>query len=114
MLYINTFLDRIGEIIRGERSVEEADELLDQSNIFEMFKKDCEEIINLYKSGKAEKEDVQRNFYLLKTYVVSQLSIHFQRLKEFAESKGVKIEKELEPETINEIALYIDRMEKQI
>ncbi|WP_456330032.1 hypothetical protein [Archaeoglobus sp.] len=114
MLYINTFLDKIGEIIRGERSVEEADELLEQKNIFEMFKKDCEEILNLYKSGKAEKEEVQRNFYLLKTYVVSQLSIHFERLKEFAESKGVKIEKELEPETINEIALYIDRIEKEI
>jgi len=114
MLYINTFLDRIGEIIRGERSVEEASELLEQKNIFEMFKKDCEEILNLYRSRKAEKEEVQRNFYLLKTYVVSQLSIHFERLKEFAESKGVKIEKELEPEMINEIALYIDRIEKEI
>lgn len=114
MLYINTFLDRIGEIIRGERGVEEADELLEQKNILEMFKKDCEEIINLYKSGKAKKEEVQRNFYLLKTYVVSQLAIHFDRLKEFAESKGVRIEKKLEPEVINEIALYIDRIEKEI
>ncbi len=114
MLYINSFLDRMGEIIRGERKVEEADELLDQNNIIEMFKRDCEEIIKLYKNGKAEKEEVQRNFYLLKTYVVSQLSIHFERLKEFAESKGFKVERKLEPEVINEIALYIDRIEKEV
>ncbi|KUJ92640.1 MAG: hypothetical protein XD40_2157 [Archaeoglobus fulgidus] len=114
MLYINSFLDRMGEIIRGEKSVEEADKLLDQKNIFEMFRSDCEEILNLYKSGKAEKEEVQRNFYLLKTYVVSQLSIHFERLKDFAESKGFKIEKKLDPEVINEIALYIDRVEKEV
>uniref|UniRef100_A0A7C3RAK5 Uncharacterized protein n=1 Tax=Archaeoglobus fulgidus TaxID=2234 RepID=A0A7C3RAK5_ARCFL len=114
MLYINTFLDRIGEILRGERSIEDVNELLEQENILEMFKKDCEEIINLYRSGRAEREEVQRNLYLLKTYVVSQLSIHFERLKEFAESKGVKIERELEPETVNEIALYIDSIEKEI
>jgi len=77
-------------------------------------KRTCEEIINLYRSGRAEREEVQRNLYLLKTYVVSQLSIHFERLKEFAESKGVKIERELEPETVNEIALYIDSIEKEI
>lgn len=113
MLYINTFLDTIGEIIRGEKSVEAVKELT-QDKIFEMFKKDCNEIIKLYKEGKAEKVEVERNLHLLKSYVVSQLSLHFEKVKELAKSKGVEIEKTLEPEIVNEIALYIDRFEKEI
>lgn len=113
MLYINTFLDTIGEIIRGERDIEAVKEL-DQERIFEMFKKDCKEIMRLYKEGKAEKKDVEKNLYLLKSYVVSQLSLHFERVKDLAKSKGVEIERSLEPEIVNEIALYIDRFEKEL
>lgn len=114
MLYINTFLDRMGEIIRGERSLEDAREILNQDVIFEMFKNDCDEIMRLYREGGASEEEVRKNLFLLKTYVVSQLSTHFNRLKELAESKGVKIDAFLEPERINEIALYIDDVEKEL
>jgi len=114
MLYINTFLDRMGEIVRGEKEIEEARELLNQEKIFEMFRNDCEEILRLYNEGKAGIEDVRRNFYLLKTYVISQLTVHFERLKKLAESKGIKINSKIEAETINEIALFIDGFERRL
>ncbi len=114
MLYINTFLDKLGELVRGETDVNIAKELTDQNKIVEMFKKDCEEIMRLYSNGDADYEDVKKNFHLLKVYVVSQLSLHFEKVKELAKSKGLEINAVLEPEVVNEIALYIDQVEKKI
>ncbi len=114
MLYINTYLDKLGELVRGEADANLALELTDQSKIVNMFKKDCEDILELYRTGKAEYDEVRKNFHLLKTYVVSQLSLHFEKVKELAKSKGLEINASLEPEVVNEIALYIDRIEKEL
>ncbi len=112
MLYINTYLDKLGELVRGEADVSLALELTDQNKIVEMFKKDCEDILELYRTGRAEYEEVRKNFHLLKTYVVSQLSLHFEKVKELARSKGLEIDANLEPEIVNEIALHINEVEK--
>ncbi len=114
MLYINTFLDTVGEFIRGEKPIEDVEEFLNQDTIFEMFKRDCKEVVELYRSGQAQFEEVKKNLNLLKAYVVSQLFVHFERLKELAESKGVKVDAHLEEERINEIALYIDKVEREL
>ncbi|WP_202320786.1 hypothetical protein [Archaeoglobus neptunius] len=114
MLYINTFLDRLGELVRGEKNIELAGELTDQKRIVDMFRRDCEEILELYKNGKASHDEVRKNLHLLKTYVVSQLSLHFEKVKELAKSKGIEINANLEPEVVNEIALYIDKIEKEL
>ncbi len=114
MLYINTYLDKIGELIRGEADVSLAYELTDQNKILEMFVEDCRRIVELYRSGNAEYDEVKRNLNLLKSYVVSQPALHFERVKEFARSKGLEINAELEPEIVNEIALYINRVEKEL
>ncbi len=115
MLYINTFLDKLGELVRGEADVSLARELTDQKKIVEMFVKDCEEIMRMYSSGEADYEDVKKNLHLLKVYVVSQLTLHFEKVKEIAKSKGVEItDAALEPEVVNDIALYIDQVEKRV
>jgi len=114
MLYINTYLDKLGGLVRGEAEVSIAKELTDQDKIVEMFKKDCNEILSLYRSGKADHDEIKRNLHLLKTYVVSQLTLHFEKVKELARSKGLVIDAVLEPEVVNEIALYIDQIEKEL
>ncbi len=114
MLYINTYLDKIGELIRGEAEPELAYELTDQDKIIEMFVNDCKKIIEMYRSGKANYEDIKRNLTLLKSYVVTQLELHFERVKEFAKSKGIEIDKTLDPSIVNEIALYINKTEKEL
>jgi hypothetical protein len=77
-----------------------------------MFKSDCTEILKLYKTGTASYEDAKRNLSLLKSYVVTQLGEHFEKVKEIANSKGLSITHSLDPGVINEIALYIDLVEK--
>ncbi len=114
MLYINTYLDKLGELVRGETDVSLALELTDQNRIVEMFKKDCDAILELYRSGKAEYEEVRKNLHLLKTYVITQLSLHFEKAKELASSNGLEIDAVLDPELVNEIALHIDRIEKEL
>jgi hypothetical protein len=112
MLYINSYLDRIGALIRDETDISEAYTLTEPESILEMFKSDCTEILKLYKTGTASYEDAKRNLSLLKSYVVTQLGEHFEKVKEIANSKGLSITHSLDPGVINEIALYIDLVEK--
>lgn len=114
MLYINTYLDKLGELVRGEVGVERAYELTDVNKIVEMFKKDCDEILRLYKEGKASYEEVKRNFHLLKMYVITQLSLHFEKVKEIARSKGVEINRKLDKSIVNDIAMYIHEVDEKI
>ena len=114
MLYMNTYLDKLGTLVRGEADVGVAYELTDEEKIFEMFRRDCEKVIKLYKQGKAEYGEAKKNFSLLKFYVVSQLALHFNKVKEMAKAKGVEINKELTEDLINRISLQIDKMEKML
>ena len=114
MLYINTYLDKIGELIRGEVDPRIAFELTDETKIAKMFENDCKKIVQMYRSGEASYEDVKRNLTLLRSYVVTQLELHFEKIKEFARSKGVEIDKTLDPAVVNEIALYINKTEKEL
>jgi hypothetical protein len=113
MLYINTYLDKLGELVRsGDVSL--VYELTDEKKIVEMFESDCREIMRLLHESKAEYEDVKRNLSLLKKYVISQLPAHYEKVKEYARSKGVEIDKELSGETINTIGLFIDEIEREL
>ncbi len=114
VLYINTYLDKLGELVRGEVGVERAYELTDVEKIVEMFKRDCDEILKLYREGKASYEEIKRNFHLLKMYVITQLSLHFEKVKEIARSKGVEIDKKLDKSVVNEIAMYIHEIDEKV
>jgi len=111
-MFINTYLEMIGRVLRGE--IKLISELLDPKRAREIFEADCEAIIDAYRNGKMSIEHAMRNFFLLKSYVVSQLLIHSERLKKLAEEKGLKAEKEISSEDVNEIAMMIDEREKEL
>ncbi len=112
MLYVNSYLDRFAEALRG--NLKALRDLLNPEALPEMFERDCREVVELLRGGKAEYEEAKRALRLLKSYVVSQLMLHFERAKEFAKSKGVEVNVELDPAVVNEIALMIDRFEKEL
>ncbi len=117
MLYVNTFLDKLGEMMRDEGK---AASILKEveSELVEMFRRDCEEILRLVEEGKADVEEAKRNFTLLKSYVLTQLSLHYEKMKEIAASKGIAVDdmkmKEIDDRTINEIAMMIEEAESKL
>ena len=112
MLYVNSYLDRFAEALKG--NLDALKEMLDPENLPGMFERDCKEVIELLRSGRAEREEAKRALRMLKSYVVSQLMLHFERAKEFAKSKGLEVRSNLDPALVNEIALMIDRFEKEL
>lgn len=112
VMFVNSYLDRIREVLSGE--FELISELLDPIKIRKLFESDCRAIIESTKSKKIDEEFAKRNFFLLKSYVVSQLSTHFEKLKKLAEEKGIEVNATLEPEVVNEIAMRIEEMEKEL
>ncbi|NHW88965.1 MAG: hypothetical protein HA490_04875 [Archaeoglobales archaeon] len=111
-MFINSYLDMIGKVLKGEFRLIPA--LLDPIKVKEMFEMDCETIITAFREGEIGEDIARRNFFLLKSYVVSQLLIHSERLKKLAEEKGIEAEKKICPEDINEIAMMIEEKEKEI
>lgn len=111
-MFVNSYLDAIGEVLKGELNL--IVELTKPEKIYEMFSKDCETIIALYKKGEINKETAKRNFFLLKSYVVSQLGIHVRRLKSLANEKGIEVRSAIEEGFINEVAIMIDKKEKEL
>ncbi len=111
-MFVNSYLDMIGRVLRGEFQL--IPELLDPEKVKRIFEADCMEIINAYRNGKISGELAMRNLFLLKSYVVSQLLTHSERLKRLAEEKGLKAEKRICAEDVNEIALMIDEREREL
>lgn len=111
MIYENSYLENFSRALRGD--LEALRKLVDPNEIHKMFLRDCEKLKDLFEKNAAKKEEVVNAFNLLKAYVISQLSIHFEKAKKIAESKGIKAGK-LDLEKINEIALMIDEFEKKL
>jgi len=111
-MFVNSYLEMIGRVLRGE--IQLISELLDPEKVKKIFETDCMEIINAYRNGKISSELAMRNFFLLKSYVVSQLLLHSERLKKLAKEKGLKAEKEISSEDVNEIAMMIDEKEREL
>ncbi|MEM1578087.1 MAG: hypothetical protein QXK70_00175 [Archaeoglobaceae archaeon] len=111
-MFVNSYLDAIGKVLKGEFDL--IVELTKPEKIYEIFSKDCEKIIASYKKGEIDREIAKRNFFLLKSYVVSQLGIHVGRLKSLANEKGIEISYEIEEGFINEVAMMIDEKEKEL
>ncbi|MET1123722.1 MAG: hypothetical protein ABWW66_00470 [Archaeoglobaceae archaeon] len=112
MLYENSYLDAFSRALRGDEDA--LRDLLDVEKIPRMFEEDCRKLAEMLRSGRAEYDEVRRALNLLKSYVVSQLILHFEKAKEFAKSRGIDVSAELDPALVNEIALMINRFEKEL
>ncbi|MEM0350441.1 MAG: hypothetical protein QXU61_01555 [Archaeoglobaceae archaeon] len=111
-MFVNSYLDMIGRVLKGEYSL--IPELLDYENVRRLFERDCERIIESFHKGEIGEDFARRNFFLLKSYVVSQLLIHSERLKKLADEKGIKAVIKIRAEDVNEIAMMIERKEREI
>lgn len=111
-MFVNSYLDEIRRVLLGEFELIPA--LLDPRSIRSLFEKDCKTIVEAVQKGQLDSESARRNFFLLKSYVVSQLLTHCERLKKLAKEKGVRVDATPREEDVNEIALMIDEIEKSL
>ncbi|MEM0203606.1 MAG: hypothetical protein QXO16_07840 [Archaeoglobaceae archaeon] len=111
-MFVNSYLDEIRRVLSGE--FELIPELLDPEKIKSLFEKDCETIVEAVQKKSVDVESAKRNFFLLKSYVVTQLLTHCERLRKLAEEKGIKVTTTPREEDVNEIAIMIEEVEKSL
>ncbi|MEM3391720.1 MAG: hypothetical protein QW226_05380 [Archaeoglobaceae archaeon] len=111
-MFVNSYLDEIRRVLSGE--FELIPELLDPEKIRGLFEKDCKTIVEAVQKKSVDIESAKRNFFLLKSYVVTQLLTHCERLRKLAEEKGIKVTTTLGEEDVNDIAIMIDEAEKSL
>ena len=107
IMYKNTYLDRIGELLQKvmevANDIEQAvKDLTNEEKIKEMFRNDVEYIMDKFYGGDITDKEALNNLNILKAYVISQLNIHFKRLVEVLDDLEKKIKK-LKNEVPNEI-----------
>lgn len=96
MMYINSYLDKIGELIHNAMRVANdiekvVKELIDEENIKEMFRSDVELIMDKFHDGEVTNEEALNNLKMLKLYVISQLNVHLKRIVEVLDDLEKKI-----------------------
>ncbi len=111
-MFVNSYLEEMRRILSGE--FELIPELLDPGKTRKLFERDCKTIIELVQQKSLDVESARRNFFLLKSYVVAQLLTHSEKLKRLAEEKGIEVGTTLREEDVNEIAMMIEEIEKEI
>lgn len=111
-MFVNSYLDEIRKVLLG--NFELIPELLDPEKVKKMFERDCRTIVESVKEGRVDLESAKRNFFLLKSYVVSQLLTHCERLKGLAGEKGIEVEAKVREEDVNEIAIMIEEIERSL
>ena len=107
IMYKNTYLDKIGELLQKvmevANDIEQAvKDLTNEEKIKEMFRNDVEYIMDKFYGGDITDKEALNNLNILKAYVISQLNIHFKRLVEVLDDLEKKIKK-LKNEVPNEI-----------
>ncbi len=81
MMYKNTYLEKMGELLKHvmdvANDIEKAvKELTDDENIKEMFKGDVEYVMDKFYGGDITVEEALNNLNMLKIYAISQLDTH--------------------------------------
>lgn len=96
MMYRNTYLDKIGELL--QKAMEVANdiesavrELMDEEKIKEMFRNDVEYIMDKFYGGDITDREALNNLKMLEIYAISQLSTHFKRIVEVLDDLERKI-----------------------
>ncbi len=96
MMYRNTYLDKIGELLKKAMDVANdietaVKELTDVEKIKEMFRNDVEFIMDKFYGGDITDREALNNLKMLEIYAISQLSTHFKRIVEVLDDLEKKI-----------------------
>jgi len=104
MFYKNSYLEKMADVLQ-KRDVENlVKQLTDKKEIERMFRDDVEYIIQKHKDGDITYDEAKKNFNLLKAYVLTQLKLHFEKVKEMAEHFGVSYaESEIDDDLIEKV-----------
>ncbi len=98
MMYRNTYLDKVGELLQKAMEVANdiesaVKELTDEEKIKEMFRNDVEFIMDKFYGGDITDKEALNNLKMLKIYAISQLSKHFKRIVEVLDDLEKKVKK---------------------
>jgi arsenate reductase-like glutaredoxin family protein len=127
MMYRNTYLDKIGELLQKAMEVandieQAVKELTDEEKIKEMFRNDVEFIMDKFYGGDITDEEALNNLNILKVYAISQLSTHFKRIVEVLDDLEKKIgnlkkevsKQEIMADIVEDIVNTINRAEMEL
>ncbi len=98
MMYRNTYLDKVGELLQKAMEVANdienaVKELTDEEKIKEMFRNDVEFIMDKFYGGDITDKEALNNLKMLEIYAISQLSTHFKRIVEVLDDLEKKVKK---------------------
>jgi hypothetical protein len=98
MMYRNTYLDKVGELLQKAMEVANdiesaVKELMDEEKIKEMFRNDVEFIMDKFYGGDITDKEALNNLKMLEIYAISQLSTHFKRIVEVLDDLEKKVRK---------------------
>ncbi len=98
MMYRNTYLDKVGELLQKAMEVANDIEsavrdLTDEEKIKEMFRNDVEFIMDKFYGGDITDKEALNNLKMLEIYAISQLSTHFKRIVEVLDDLEKKVRK---------------------
>ncbi len=96
MMYRNTYLDKVGELLQKAMEVANdiesaVKELMDEEKIKEMFRNDVEFIMDKFYGGDITDKEALNNLKMLEIYAISQLSTHFKRIVDVLDDLEKKI-----------------------
>ncbi len=119
MMYKNTYLERMGELLKHvmdvANEIESAvKELTDDENIKEMFRSDVEFIMDKFYGGDITADEALNNLSMLKIYAISQLDTHYRRILDVLEDLERKIKRLKEKISEGVMADVIDYIVKTV
>lgn len=96
MMYRNTYLDKVGELLQKAMEVANdiesaVKELMDEEKIKEMFRNDVEFIMDKFYGGDITDKEALNNLKMLEIYAISQLNTHFKRIVEVLDDLEKKV-----------------------
>ena len=96
MMYRNTYLDKIGELLKKVMDVANdietaVKELTDEEKIKETFRNDVEFIMDKFYGGDITDKEALNNLKMLEIYAISQLNTHFKRIVEVLDDLEKKV-----------------------
>ena len=109
------YLEKMADLLQKKDVENLVKQLTDVKEIEKMFKEDVEYIIRKYKEGEISRDEAEKNFNLLKAYILSQLRIHFDKVKEMAKHYGVNyFDEEIEDEFLRNLMEFLTDYEEKI
>ena len=119
MMYKNTYLEKMGELLKHvmdvANEIESAvKELTDDENIKEMFRSDVEFIMDKFYGGDITADEALNNLSMLKIYAISQLDTHYRRILDVLEDLERKIKRLKEKVSEGIVADVVDYIVKTV